>query len=81
MRSSSPPRRRGRLRLPGEYSQSHRPPAHGVRFRATNEDRTHADGQQIGTAERYHVVYDVTNTNDSPAFARIELSVAEDPPP
>lgn len=66
------PRSGGRLSLPGEYSTANRPPRHVVRIAAAGPGVNYEE-KLLGSAENYHVTYEVSNFRDSPSFAHIEL--------
>ncbi len=67
------PRSKGELVLPGEYSVENRPQYH-VGVEAINRNAVVTRERQIGDRERYVVRVTVSNYNDSPAFAYLQVA-------
>lgn len=66
------PRSSGRLSLPGAYSTDNRPPRHDVCIAAAGPGVEY-EQKLLGSAEKYHVMYEVKNFRDSISFVHLEL--------
>ena len=62
-----------RLHMPGEFSDASKPPRHDVKIVSTdsNNQSVHVEEKDLGTADHYHVVFDVWNYRDISAFAEL----------
>jgi hypothetical protein len=57
----------------GQYSKNNLPPKHRLKIVATNESSVDYEEINRGTEERYVLIYEINNYNDSPCFAYIEV--------
>lgn len=53
----------------GEYSKGDKRRPIQIKISATNNNRVKYQEKLLGSEEHYHVIYEVQNFNDSPAFA------------
>ena len=66
------PRSKGTLNA-GEYSKINLPPKINIVISATNKTSVKWECINTGSAEKYNLIYEVSNYNDSPAFAHLEI--------
>lgn len=57
----------------GQYSENNPPPKIRVNIIATNKSSVEYEEINRGSKERYILVYEINNYNDSPCFANLEI--------
>jgi len=67
-----PPRSKSRLYIDGEFSTKNRHPRYSVEISATVKSMVEFEEKMIGSKNKYVVVVDVHNRNDSPAFVTLK---------
>jgi hypothetical protein len=68
-----PARGKGRIYIPGQFSTNNRHPSYNLKISATVENNVEWKERLIGTQDKYVVVVDIKNKNDSPAFITLEI--------